>query len=84
MKREHLPQREGGRLQALVQRATAFLTRELWTIDLGTLSRFKSWLLKTVRIGLLAGNGFVQDRCLLRSSALTYITVLSIAIIETP
>jgi membrane protein len=37
-----------------------------------------AWLAATLRTTLLAGRGFVADKCLFRASALTYTTVLSL------
>lgn len=54
------------------------LVHELWTIDANRLPRFQSLLLRQVRVFTAVVQGFLADRCMLRASALTYTTLLSI------
>jgi membrane protein len=55
-----------------------FFTQDLWRIPLHTLPPRKSFLLKQLRIIILAFRGFDQDKCNLRASALTYFSLLSV------
>jgi membrane protein len=55
-----------------------YFAREIWQVDLGTVSRPRAALLKFCRIGFLSARGFVQDDCFFRASGLTYITVLGL------
>jgi len=56
-----------------------FITHGIWRIRLGTLPRNKSFLLKQLRIIILAFRGFAEDKCYLRASTLTLDTLLSVA-----
>jgi membrane protein len=55
-----------------------FLTVDIWRIRLKDLSRRRSFLIKQLRVVLVAGRGFAEDKCQLRASALTYYSLLSI------
>ena len=50
----------------------------LWRLSEGTLPPFKASLIKSLKIALLAAQGFSRDLCLLRASALTLYSLLSI------
>jgi membrane protein len=56
----------------------SFLLHDLWTIDANRLGWFQSLLLRQTRVGTAVIQGFLADRCMLRASALTYATLLSI------
>lgn len=55
-----------------------FLKVDIWKIPLDDLSRTKSFFIKQLRVVLLASRGFDEDKCLLRASALTFYSLLSI------
>jgi membrane protein len=55
-----------------------FFRVDIWRIRLDDLPFKKSIFIKPLRIIILAVRGFDQDKCLLRASALTFYTVLSI------
>ena len=55
-----------------------FLRQDVWRIRSGTLPRKRSFLLKQLRIIILAFRGFDEDKCSLRASALTFYSLLSI------
>lgn len=55
-----------------------FLTTDIWRIKSRKLSKQRSLLLRQLRIFVLAWRGFDEDKCLLRASALTYSTLMSI------
>lgn len=61
-----------------IQKVRNFLTHEIWSIQLSDYPPPRRLLFHTLRILLLAYRGFVEDRVLLRASALTYFTLLSI------
>ena len=55
-----------------------FFQYDLWRIRSGQLTSKKSFLLKQLRIVILALRGFNKDKCSLRAAALTLNTLLSI------
>lgn len=55
-----------------------FFTTDIWRIRVDELPRTKSFLLKQLRIVVLAVRGFDEDKCSLKASALTFYTLLSI------
>ena len=55
------------------QRVRDFFTIELWTAEQ---SRFR--VVRVIQFAIVVGEGFVRDQLLLRASALTYFTVLSL------
>jgi len=61
-----------------ISRIIHFIRFDIWRMRLDDLSFKKSIFLKPLRIIILAIRGFDQDKCLLRASALTFYTVLSI------
>ena len=56
----------------------AFLAEDLWRKELGSLSTLRALGYKGLRVVYLTLRGFHLDRCLLRASALTFMTGLSI------
>jgi membrane protein len=64
-------------LRSTVQRVRQFLLHDLWRLDLrpGSLVGFAT---RTLQLAIMVGEGFVRDQLLLRASALTYVTALSI------
>jgi membrane protein len=67
-----------GLVQRLLDRGFEFFSRSIWELELGQLSWAGRRLIKVARIAYLAASGFVDKRCMVRASALTYITMLSI------
>ncbi len=55
-----------------------FLTREVWSVDLTTLPKWRAVNFRIARIVFLAVRGLSKNDCFNRASALTYITVLSL------
>lgn len=55
-----------------------FIKVDIWRIRLADLPFGKSFLIKQLRIILLALRGYNEDRCILRASSLTFYTLLSI------
>ncbi len=68
-------------MQKIVEYITKFLSFirvDIWRIRLAELPFGKSFLLKQLRIIILAIRSYDEDRCLLRASSLTFYTLLSI------
>ncbi len=69
------------RIQKLIktiENATHFIRVEIWRMPLRDLSPRKTFLIKQLRILVLAFRGFREDKVLLRAPALTFYSVLSI------
>jgi len=62
----------------MIPRLLDFLRVEIWRIRLRNLPPKKSFLIKHLRVVLLALRGFGDDKCLLRASALTFYSLLSV------
>ena len=61
----------------LATRIHRFLTVDLWR-EVPTPSRVRAALLHIGRVSMLAGRDFVADKCAMRATALSYVTLLSI------
>ncbi len=66
------------RILARIKRAVSFVERDVWKIPLKDLPPRKSFLIKQLRILILAVRGFNEDALQLRASALTYYSLLAI------
>ena len=62
----------------MIRKVFQFITTDIWRIRLRDIPRSKSFLIKQLRIIVLAVRGFDEDRCQLRASALTFYSLLSI------
>ncbi|HYW94822.1 MAG TPA: YihY/virulence factor BrkB family protein [Bacteroidales bacterium] len=62
----------------MVDKIRHFIGEELWRIPLHQTSRIRSFLIRQLRIIILAFKGFMEDRVSLRASALTFYTLLSV------
>jgi len=62
----------------LLTRFIDFITGDIWRVRLEDLPRKKSFLIKQLRILILSARGFDEDKCLLRASALTFYSLISI------
>lgn len=60
-----------------VDRARKFLLEDLWSDDLRPGS-FLGFVTRTLQVIIMVGEGFVRDQLMLRASALTYVTALSV------
>ncbi len=58
-------------------RMTHFLQTEIWRLSKNDLPRLRGLLLRPLQILLLAIQGYIRDSCTLRSSALTFYSLLS-------
>jgi membrane protein len=61
-----------------LSRKIKYVTEEIWHIPLGELPRRKTFLVREIRILVLAFKGFREDKVQLRASALTFNTLLSV------
>ncbi|GAB4156461.1 MAG: YihY/virulence factor BrkB family protein [Planctomycetota bacterium] len=57
---------------------TDYLLRDIWRVRADSLPRLKSMGINQLRVLVLSIRGFIEDKCYLRASALTYYCVLSI------
>lgn len=55
-----------------------FLQKDVWRISFKDMPKYKIWLIKALRIKLLAFRGYDEDKVSLRSSALTFYSMLSV------
>ncbi len=62
----------------MLSKLTSFLTVDIWRIPSKDYPPSKSFLLKQLRIIVLAVRGFAEDKCKFRASALTFYSLLSI------
>ena len=69
--------KQGGIVELLKQ-IEQFITRDIWRLDFSQLSKLQAFFYRQIRIGYLVVKAFVQDRLMVRASALVYATPLSI------
>jgi len=62
----------------MFKKIRVFFKEEIWTHDLSTKSARRSFLIRQIRIYILAFKGFFEDRATIKAAALTYFTMLSI------
>ena len=62
----------------MFSRLVNFLKTDIWRLRLKNLPRRKSFLIRQLRIIVLAVRGFDEDKCKFRASALTFYSLLSI------
>ena len=62
----------------LISQFFSFIRVDIWRIRLADLPFGKSFLIRQLRIIILAIRGYDEDRCMLRASSLTFYTLLSI------
>jgi len=55
-----------------------YLNKDIWKVDHNQLSGKKKFFVRLLKVILLAVKGFEQDQCSIRSSALTFFTMLAI------
>lgn len=63
---------------SVIKKISNFLTHELWGLRIDKLNSKQGFLLKQIRIFSLSLKGFNEDKCLIKSTALTYYTLFSI------
>jgi len=62
----------------MIARIIRFIKYDIWNMQLEQISATKAFVLKFIRIVVLSVRGFDEDKCVLRASALTFYTMLSI------
>jgi membrane protein len=67
---------ERGPAPGPVERVRQFLVEDLWHLEGGR--RLTAAAVRTLQLAVMIARGFVQDELLLRASALTYVTTLSL------
>lgn len=65
-------------LITIVKKIWVFLTKSMWGVRLNKLDPRRGFLIKQLRIISLSVQGFNEDKCLTKASALTYYTLFSI------
>lgn len=65
-------------IRLTIDKIMHFITTDIWRIRVHNLPFGKYFLIKQLRIILLALRGFDEDKCLLRASSLTFYSLLSI------
>ncbi|MBN1899086.1 MAG: YihY family inner membrane protein [Spirochaetes bacterium] len=60
------------------QKILKFFSHDLWDLEFANLSKIRKTIMYFLKGGYLVFLGFIKDQCLLRASALTYTTTLSI------
>ncbi len=66
------------RIREWIRHKIKYVTEDIWHLPLGKLPKRKSFLIREIRIFVLAFKGFREDKVQLRASALTFNTLLSI------
>ncbi len=61
-----------------VRKIVTFFSEDIWRIRLRGERRTKSFLIRNLRVLIVALRGFYEDKCQLRASALTFYTLLAI------
>ncbi len=62
----------------MIKKLKTFFREEIWATDFAAGSSRRSFLIRQVRVYILAFKGFFEDRAAVRAAALTYFTMLSI------
>lgn len=70
--------KKGNKYWLMVKKAIRFVEHDIWRIPLSELSPRMTFLIKQLRILMLAIRGFTEDKVHLRASALTYYSLLGI------
>ncbi len=61
-----------------MKKIQVFFKRQIWLIDEQSVSRIHFFIVRQLRIILIAMQGFVKDKCADKASALTYYSLLSV------
>ncbi|MCX8012128.1 MAG: YihY/virulence factor BrkB family protein, partial [Desulfobacterota bacterium] len=62
----------------MIEKTFNYLKNEIWRIRIREVSRKKYFLIRLLRIFLLALRGFREDKVQLKASALTFYSLLSV------
>lgn len=66
------------KIEKIISKALKFITTDIWRIRLSELPKSRSFLIKQLRIIIIAFNGFKENKCQLQASALTYYSLMAI------
>jgi membrane protein len=66
------------KIREWISRKIKYVAEDIWRVPLGELPKGKTFLIREIRILVLAFKGFREDKVQLRASALTFNTLLSI------
>lgn len=64
--------------KGFIPQILTFISKDVWSINIKKVSSRHSFLIRLVRVVILAVRGFNEDRCIEKASALTYYTLLSL------
>jgi membrane protein len=70
------------KLIALVFAIKNFLLKEIWMLSHNSLSPVKRTLVKQIKIFLITIRGFMENKVVIRASALTFYTMMSVVPLE--
>ncbi|MFH1038530.1 MAG: YihY/virulence factor BrkB family protein [PVC group bacterium] len=63
---------------SLLSRYINFFTRDIWALEISTLSGVRRLMVRLFKVVYMVIRGFLKDSCPLRASALTYASLLSV------
>lgn len=66
------------KLKGYITAILTFITKDIWSINIKKVSSGQSFLIRLIRVIILAVRGFNEDRCIEKASALTYYTLFSL------
>ncbi|MCP4745868.1 MAG: YihY/virulence factor BrkB family protein [Desulfobacteraceae bacterium] len=66
------------KLKTVKSRLVFFLRTDIWRLEQDSLSKFRKYQIKILRILILSIKGYVNNKCALRASALTFYSLLSV------
>lgn len=66
------------KLKGYITAILTFITKDIWSINIKKASSGQSFLIRLIRVIILAVRGFNEDRCIEKASALTYYTLFSL------
>jgi len=66
-------------LRVAYERAKQFILRDLWSLELADMGRWRKTAVRWLRTLSLAAHGFVVDKCPLRAAALSLVFLFSLA-----
>ena len=61
----------------MIEKIRRFFEVEIWNMG-SHIGGFLGWLLKVLRVFIVSAQDFIEDKCSLRASALTYYSILSL------
>lgn len=64
-------------VDAVMARARRFISQDLWNVDISS-GRLFGFATRILQLSVMITQGFVRDHLILRASALTYVTLLSV------